>query len=580
MDLPAAAEGWLASRRSQIFILTRHFCARFFQNDLVTFEDQAKEKVITGVAFLAVIGVQIANSYLIKYAFMKEEGPSWVDKCFFLWFFMLLAGLLAVVEWDVIFPDRRDYLNIVPLPVKVRTVFLAKSASFFLIIGLYSLAANVGASLVFGFYLAPFRSSSPLFILQYAAAHCVSATAANIFVFFLCALVQGLLMTLLNSRLYKSVSSAIRFLLLVAFVFLLLFSVAGRLIQPHALSGLTWTGGGQNAISPRLFPPMWFTGLYELLLGNPDPVFRNLAVQGVVSVLVVILAFFAAAWLSYGRHLRSSLDVRRGRAVLKGLRDFVSRTFDGIFLGNPTQRAIFHFSGQTLRRSPLHRARLFSYLAGSSGLALILLMSTQFLRSRLTTGSKTFLSIPLLLSFFLLLGIRSLSNVPAEFAANWIFRLTERAPRRHYITGFKKRILVSALLPLFLFVFVCSTFLWGWRAAALHGAFGLGASVLLLEVLFFRYPKVPFTCAYVPGKAKLHLFWVPYVLAFIGFISMFSGLESAFFRNPRYFIYYFAAVGLLAGLSWIYQNFILDRGQPILFDDRPEPVMVGLETEP
>jgi len=44
-------------------------------------------------------------------------------------------------------------------------------------------------------------------------------------------------------------------------------------------------------------------------------------------------------------------------------------------------------------------------------------------------------------------------------------------------------------------------------------------------------------------------------------------------------MYYFAAVGLLAVLSWVYQNFILDRGQPILFDDRPEPVMVSLETE-
>jgi len=186
--------------------------ARFFQNDIVAFEDQAKEKVITGVSFMAIIGVQIANSYLIKYAFRKEEGPSWLDKCFFLWFFMLIAGLLAVVEWDVIFPDRRDYLNIVPLPVRVRTLFLAKSASFFLIIGLYSLSANVGASLVFGFYLSPYRSSSPLFILQYAFAHLVSATAANIFVFFLCALVQGLLMTLLNPSPYRRVSSLIRFL--------------------------------------------------------------------------------------------------------------------------------------------------------------------------------------------------------------------------------------------------------------------------------------------------------------------------------------------------------------------------------
>jgi hypothetical protein len=578
MDILASAGAWLESRRSPSVILTRHFFGRFFQNDVVSFEDQAKEKVFTGMAFLAILGVQLANALLMKYPFLDSEGPSWVDKCFFLWFFMLLVGLLAVAEWDVIFPDRRDYLNIAPLPVRIRTIFLAKFLSFFLISGIFSLSANVGASLVFGLYLTHFRSSSPLFILRYAAAHLVSATAANVFFFFLCACVQGLLMTLLSPRLYRSFSSAFRFLLLTALVFLLIFSVAGPQVLPRALSDLTWPGGSESSLR-QAFAPLWFTGLYERLLGNPDRLFAGLARTAAFSVALAVLGFFAAAWLSYGRHLKKSLDVERGRPAFRRLSAPLSRLFDGLFIRKPTERAVYHFFGLTLRRSPLHRVRLFNYLAASSGLALILLASTRLLRSRLTTDSRTLLSVPLILSFFLLLGIRALSNVPTALEANWVFQLTEREPRRHYITGFKKRVLVSALLPLFLLVLAYSSYLWGWRAAALHGAFGLAASVLLLELLFFRYPKIPFACTYVPGKAKLHLFWLPYFLSFIAYISFFSGLEAFLFRNQRFFLDYFVGVGLLLAIAWVYQNLIADRGRPVLFEDRPEPVMVGLESE-
>ena len=41
---------------------------------------------------------------------------------------MLVVGLFAVLSWDAIFPDRRDVLVLAPLPVRARTLFLAKVA--------------------------------------------------------------------------------------------------------------------------------------------------------------------------------------------------------------------------------------------------------------------------------------------------------------------------------------------------------------------------------------------------------------------------------------------------------------------
>ena len=42
---------------------------------------------------------------------------------------MLAVGLFAVLSWDATFPDKRDVLVLAPLPVRARTIFLAKVAA-------------------------------------------------------------------------------------------------------------------------------------------------------------------------------------------------------------------------------------------------------------------------------------------------------------------------------------------------------------------------------------------------------------------------------------------------------------------
>ena len=49
---------------------------------------------------------------------------------------MLVVGLFAVLSWDSTFPNRRDVLVLAPLPVRGRTIFLAKIAAVATAIGL------------------------------------------------------------------------------------------------------------------------------------------------------------------------------------------------------------------------------------------------------------------------------------------------------------------------------------------------------------------------------------------------------------------------------------------------------------
>jgi hypothetical protein len=538
-----------------------------------------KEKVITGMVFLAILGGHIANSTLMKYLFIPEEGLSWVEKCHFFFFFMTFLGFITVIDWEVIFPDRRDYANLVPLPVRMRSFLSAKTASFFLFIGLYSLAANALATLVFIFYLPQHQSTSPLWTMRYAGAHLVSALLSNAFAFFLCAAIQGLLMNLLSYRLYRKINMLVRFGLLTLFFFLMVFSLTGSITLPQSLTSFPELRF-HNGLFLRVFPPMWFAGVYETLLGQRDPFWHDLARTAFLALAITILFFFLTARLSYFMHLQKSLEVERGKARLRKWKDMFGAAFNGLFLRNPTQRAVFHFFGKTLARSTLHKMRLFAYLAISAGLVLILLASTNLSRRELTVTNRTLLAIPLILTFFLLVGLRSLVNIPVSLEANWLFRLTEQSTRRHYYAGFKKGIFFYAILPLHGLLYIFYELIWGWKPALWHCLFGLTASLILVEVLFFRQLKIPFACSYLPGKAKVHIYWLVYVLGFLVFVSGLSTLERSFFSNPASFYYFYGIMGIIFLSSQAGNEFFLYRKRPILYEEQPEPVMIGLEVSP
>ena len=203
------------------FVLTRHFFRRLFQNDFIAFEDQMKERSIGIIALLSIMCMHVSNAVLIKYVFIKDEGLSWVEKCFMLCLFMVLMALVTVLEWDIIFPDNRDYANLVPLPVKVKTLFMAKFTSLFLFAGMFALGVSLLSSLTFSYYLPNYISQSFIFGIRFTLMHILASLASVIFIFFSMALIIGGMMTVLGYRIFNRISIYIRGILLLGLIFLL-----------------------------------------------------------------------------------------------------------------------------------------------------------------------------------------------------------------------------------------------------------------------------------------------------------------------------------------------------------------------
>jgi hypothetical protein len=566
----------LPGRSKQLLVLTRHFFERLFQNEIFPFEEQMKEKVIVLLALLAVLGGHVSNSILMRYMFVPDDGRSWLEKCFFISFFMAVLAFATILEWDVIFLDKKDFANLRPLPVTLRTLLYSKFMSFLLFIALFSAAANALAVFVVAFYLPQWRTSSLFFVARYMVAHVISVLAANFFVFFFCVFLEALLMAFLSARVFRKLSLYVRFLLLAGLIFLMMVFVIDSLSVSKTFSALT---AYKESRSPLVFafPPMWFVGLYEVLLGTTDPLYSTLAYLAIASIAVMAVMYFVAMNISYSRHLKKTLEEMKRPLHMRKFRNAFSTALNSLTLRNSIQRAVFHFFGQTLRNSSMHKFHLAGYLAAAVGFILILLNSQQAAFRNMSVSNKNLLAIPLILSIALLVGVRGLVNVPLAPEANWIFRLTKGEIKRHYFIGLKKGITVFTILPLFGILFIFFAVLWGGVFSLMHCLFGLAAALWLMEILFWGYAKIPFACLTVPGKAKLHMLWWVYGAAILIFTSLLSRVEKNLFVDLSDFWPVIGAGFMIVLFLEVWQHLFIYGKVQIVYEEEPEPVLIGLD---
>ncbi len=82
---------------------------------------------------------------------------------------MLVVGLFAVLSWDAIFPDRRDVFVLAPLPVRARTMFLAKIAAVASSLGLTVILLHSAMGLILPLVFAGYAAPSSLPALTFDA---------------------------------------------------------------------------------------------------------------------------------------------------------------------------------------------------------------------------------------------------------------------------------------------------------------------------------------------------------------------------------------------------------------------------
>jgi hypothetical protein len=233
----------------------------------------------------------------------------------------------------------------------------------------------------------------------------------------------------------------------------------------------------------------------------------------------------------------------------------------------PVECAVFHFIGQTITRSVKHRLFLATY--GGFGAALAVLT--------FTVGPSGLLQLPLTLSFVLVSGLRAAFNFPSELRANWAFQVSETTGLRDYLAATRKWVVVCAILPLFLLLspmeFVCLR----WTVALFHLGFGVTLSVLLMEILFVGFRKVPFTCAHLPGKVNLTWLSAVYVFGFTMYSRIMASFEAWLSTAPLAAFLFFGCAASAGLLLAHWHGRMLGGATALDYEDPGEPVIRTLD---
>jgi len=486
------------------------------------------------------------------------------DEYFFIVLSLAVSGGAALWRWDSLFLDRRDFTNLVPLPVTLRTVFLANLCAILFLTALFTFVANAASVVLFPIAVVGSQGSLSVF-LRFAAGHLVGVLAASLFSCFAVFALTGLLMAVLPALAFRRISHLVRFLLAVGLFALLLSSFA----VPQLLSEMSIPAAHNLA----LLPPFSFLGLTRTIWGSAGdpfiPEMRRAAITTLVlSLFITILAYALSFRRSFLRipETPDSGPLPRSPVSFSPLAPALH-----LLLRIQPQRACYQFAARTLLRSESHLQILSGFLALGLVLAANALTSAPDLHSLIAGKfpSVDVLSVPFVLSFCLVAGVRFAFEVPSQLHANWVFRLS-LDPDRHDARNTARLVLLvfslSWLLPL---CFLVTLAFWGWQIAFLHTLIVAVSTIALAELSLLRFRKPPFACSYPPFKSHSGLVVLGYLFGFILFTGTLIELEHWSLQDPwRVLCFVPIWFAALAGVHF-YRKQMLDMDKQLLFDELP-----------
>jgi hypothetical protein len=566
----------MRERLRQFRELSKLFFGRFLDNDLISLDGDTKGTLLGVLGLIAAPGLFVPMFEFVMYSSVPLcDQPWWArdlvaaaDKVLHVGLSMTVLGVVTVLEWEALLPDRRDYAVLKPLPVGMGTLLGAKVwalAKFWL---LFTVLLN-GVAMVL-FPAAVLQNSSMGLLAWYIRCHALTVLAGNAFIFLAMIAVQGVLLNVLGWRGYRRWAPYAQSILIAALAGMFFLSLGISLdVDPNR--------GAYGVL--RYLPPVWFMGLYERELGWTQQGFRELAGQALGALgLAAVLAIGAYA-VSYGRSARQLFEQGEGPGAAPGrLRLVFSAAVNRVLLRSTGERAAFHFVCDTLSRSRSHRL----LVGGYAGLGLAIVF--QSFAGMMAAGVRTWWQSPsglllpaqLVLGLFLLAGMRYSFSVPAELKANWIFQTAGALDGAECLRGVRKAVLATGIMPLYIVLGVVHVWLWGWQAGMLHTLYGVVVAWMTLEVMLVGMEKLPFTCSYVAGKTGLKSSWPLFVAGYVAYVGAFSFIELRLQAKPLAWAG-FAAMTVLVKVSveW-YRRRAADEFA-LVFDERAEPAVRTLD---
>ena len=511
----------ISTRReqSQFEVLVRHLLHRFFHNELLASDDEAKRVMQISYA-VALPGLVVAlflfpayhafPPYPLHRPFWSQAG----DHYFYVMYSFIIMGAATVYEWDLLFPDLLDIFILAPLPIDNRHLFFARVFALAIFLTMVLLATSV-----LGTIFLTLIAEQP-YLFRHLLSHTVAVAMSGVFAATVFLALQGLLLNTVGERIFRRTTPLLQGAsIMILLTVLLLFPTISRSLE-------TLLTSGSPAI--RYFPPFWFLGIYERLLAGPSalPVFGELAHIGCYALLLMLACTLLTYPLAYRRRVRQLVEGASAAATPNRSAAPIHHLLHATVLLHPPQRAIFHFISQTILRS--QRQRVMLAMFGGLGIALtlaemlILRVAAGHIRpALLPSGIRS--AVPII-TFWTIVGLRSVLSAPVDRRGSWLFRVLIGRPRSGHLAGTRIWIMIWALL-ISLGTALClhalsPVSLKISRIMAGQLVVAIGASFLLTDIFLFSVRTVPFTHLRKSAITDLPLAVVRYFVLFPIFVAL------------------------------------------------------------
>jgi hypothetical protein len=533
-------------------VLVEHFFRRFFDNDTLQVDGDTQTTVVRALSIVAIPGLTFA--FFLQNQYPRPLWGAIGDQYFFVMFSFVVMGAVSIFEWEMLFPDRLDFLVLSPLPLKPMQMLAAKAAALIAFLTLFLIGGNL-----FGAVMLPGISKGDFFRHMYA--HGAAVLLAGVFAALLFLSLGGVLLCVLDAAWFRVASPIMQMLSVMALVLLILhyarYGDSMQLLLSEPLRIARW------------LPPLWFLGLYEQLLhGDAAPAFAHemtrYALRGTLTVALVVLLTYPLAWARMRR-----MAVEGGSGRRRSPSRWWTRLVHGV-IRQPGERAAFHFIGQTMARNNRYQVYLAMY--GGTGLALAVASAMRFPANGGTIqpalSDEGLHAIMPLLLFWVIAGLRTAFAFPLNLPARWVFRITGVAISECTAAG-RKWVLLCATGVMCCIVAALRVAGWDLRHLLVQIVCGLCLCLLLTDGFFFFQQSVPFNQPRMPGRTSFPLMLTLYIGVFPPFIFGMIHLEMLLEKNlPKLLLLGLTTIGIHVALN------VLRRGS-----EEVEEEMEGYEGE-
>jgi hypothetical protein len=554
------------SPSSQFKVLCRVFLLRVIDLEALSADGSAAKllgqfgAVFAGLSLLFVLPLILTSGAL-------AETDVWTMAHLLISTTFTAVGLVTILAWDSLLPERRDVLILGPLPVRTRTLFFAKLAAVGALPALVIGSLNVFTGLSWPFLFA--THAGVLAAFRSLGTYWIAVTLAGVFAAFLVIALQGITMQLLPRQVYLRLSAPLQALAFSAFTGL-------YFLEPSLESRQALTAPENQALLHWL-PAYWFLGLFQRLNGSAFGAFASLAHLAWMALWLVGAVAVGALFAAYIRTLPKLVEqpdiLPSRRRVLIWPREIKS-----------VRLAIVIFALRTLLRSRPHRMIVSFYLGVGGAAALAYARfggegAGMWQGLRASDAREVAMSTTIVLMCIAVAAIRVSFSLPVELRANWIFRMAQLREMSEYLAASRSVLLLLGVMPIVLCSGAVLSAVWPFRPAAVHSIALMLLGGALAEWSLAGFRKLPFTCSYLPGRANSHIiFWLA-VLFLIPIANELAHLEVRLLATTVGSIFLIAIPGLVWAAARGRNGTHVTGRMQLMFEEQLPPEVFSLKLD-